>query len=257
MAKNIHFIAGLPRSGSTLLAAVLSQNPRFKAGMTSPLEHIYSSAIVSMSKKNNFHTLITEQHRKDVLRAIIEGYYKDVPGESVIFDTNKYWPTKLGGLATLFPNTKMICCVRDVVSVLNSFEHLVQKNPFEISSLFNFDPTGTVYTRTEALMHHTGSVGRALAALREALSGEHSERIILVDYDDLVSNPKKIVGDLYSELGEPLFSHDFENLSYEAERFDLQIGLSGMHTVRKKISKEERRMLLPKDLESKYRGLSW
>jgi hypothetical protein len=33
----IHFISGLPRSGSTLLAALLRQNPRFEAGMSGPL----------------------------------------------------------------------------------------------------------------------------------------------------------------------------------------------------------------------------
>lgn len=31
-----HFMSGLPRSGSTLLAAIVSRNPRFHAGMTSP-----------------------------------------------------------------------------------------------------------------------------------------------------------------------------------------------------------------------------
>ncbi|MEG3936419.1 MULTISPECIES: sulfotransferase [unclassified Microcoleus] len=34
---NSHFISGLPRSGSTLLAALLRQNPRFHGAMTSPL----------------------------------------------------------------------------------------------------------------------------------------------------------------------------------------------------------------------------
>jgi sulfotransferase len=29
MQNGIHFISGLPRSGSTLLAAILRQNPRF------------------------------------------------------------------------------------------------------------------------------------------------------------------------------------------------------------------------------------
>ena len=36
-ARKFHFISGMPRSGSTLLAAILNQNPRFRAGMTSPL----------------------------------------------------------------------------------------------------------------------------------------------------------------------------------------------------------------------------
>jgi sulfotransferase len=35
--SSIHFISGLPRSGSTLLAALLRQNPRFEAGMSGPL----------------------------------------------------------------------------------------------------------------------------------------------------------------------------------------------------------------------------
>jgi len=35
--ERLHFISGLPRSGSTLLSAILRQNPRFYAGMTSPV----------------------------------------------------------------------------------------------------------------------------------------------------------------------------------------------------------------------------
>ena len=36
-----HFITGLPRSGSTLLSALLLQNPRFHAGMTSPVGGLF------------------------------------------------------------------------------------------------------------------------------------------------------------------------------------------------------------------------
>ena len=41
MQNGIHFISGLPRSGSTLLVAILRQNPRFHAGMTSPVGAMY------------------------------------------------------------------------------------------------------------------------------------------------------------------------------------------------------------------------
>ena len=37
MAKRMHFISGLPRSGSTLLPALLRQNLLFSAAMTSPV----------------------------------------------------------------------------------------------------------------------------------------------------------------------------------------------------------------------------
>ncbi len=45
----LHFIAGLPRSGSTLLVALLRQNPRFAARISSPLCYLFGSTIAAMS----------------------------------------------------------------------------------------------------------------------------------------------------------------------------------------------------------------
>ncbi|HEY2623443.1 MAG TPA: sulfotransferase, partial [Dyella sp.] len=52
--RKFHFISGLPRSGTTLLAAILNQNPRFRAGMTSPLADIMGVVIAEASSKNDF-----------------------------------------------------------------------------------------------------------------------------------------------------------------------------------------------------------
>ena len=41
MDNGLHFISGLPRSGSTLLAAILRQNPRFHAAMSSPVGSLF------------------------------------------------------------------------------------------------------------------------------------------------------------------------------------------------------------------------
>ena len=45
--RRFHFISGLPRAGTTLLAAILNQNPRFRAGMTSPLADIMGVVIAA------------------------------------------------------------------------------------------------------------------------------------------------------------------------------------------------------------------
>ena len=37
MTKKFYFMAGLPRSGSTLLSAILNQNPVFYSGPASPV----------------------------------------------------------------------------------------------------------------------------------------------------------------------------------------------------------------------------
>ena len=39
MNKTLHFLSGLPRSGSTVLAAILNQNPEVQVSTTSGLVH--------------------------------------------------------------------------------------------------------------------------------------------------------------------------------------------------------------------------
>ncbi|MBD2040099.1 sulfotransferase, partial [Microcoleus sp. FACHB-672] len=53
----IHFISGLPRSGSTLLSAILRQNPRFHAGMTSPVGALVERMLEAMSENNEYSIL--------------------------------------------------------------------------------------------------------------------------------------------------------------------------------------------------------
>src|SRR5438874_8813939 len=66
--RKFHFISGLPRSGSTLLAAILNQNPRFRAGMTSPLADIMGVVIAEASSKNDFSFDVSDDQRVAMLR---------------------------------------------------------------------------------------------------------------------------------------------------------------------------------------------
>jgi sulfotransferase len=47
--STVHFISELPRSGSTLLAALLRQNPRFHAAITSPIGNLMNRMLESTS----------------------------------------------------------------------------------------------------------------------------------------------------------------------------------------------------------------
>ena len=59
----IHFISGLPRSGSTLLAALLRQNPRFEAGMSGPLAGLFGALLSEMSARNEYSIFIDDAKR--------------------------------------------------------------------------------------------------------------------------------------------------------------------------------------------------
>jgi sulfotransferase len=252
MNHGIHFISGLPRSGSTLLAALLRQNPRFDAGMTSPVGAMYMALEAAMSRRNEFSALMSDQRRRCVLKGLFSNFYEDVHREKLVFDTNRAWCARLPALTQLFPESRVVCCVRDIGWIMDSIERLLRRNAFELSGLFNYDPRGTVYTRVNGLAASDGVVGFALDALREAFYGNQAEKLILLEYEALTRAPRKAMCQLYDLLDEPLFEHDFDNVEYQADEFDLAIGTRGLHTVRRKVEWIERQSVLPPDLFERF-----
>lgn len=252
-----HFISGLPRSGSTLLSAILRQNPRFHAGISSPVAALASGLLAQVSAGSEFAPLVSRQQRRALLRGLFAAYYEAQP-QPVLFDTNRVWCARLPLLADLFPGSKVIACVRNVAWVMDSIERLYRADPYENTRLFGGNPSrSTVYTRLEGLAQHDQLVGSAWAALREAYYGEHAESLLLVDYELLSRAPQQVMPLIYDFIGEPAFEHDFDHVEYDAVDFDLQLGVPGLHTVRSKVQFQARRSVIPPDLFDKYSKLSF
>lgn len=253
-----HFISGLPRAGSTLLAALLKQNPRFHAGMTSPIGTLVSSLLGQFSAGSEFGPVISHEQRRRMLGSLFDSYYADYVDRDLIFDTNRMWCAKLPAVIDLFPRAKVIACVRNVAWVMDSIERLYRANPYENTKLFVDDvERNTVYSRVDTLAQRNRLVGFPWAALKEAYYGEHAKSLLIVDYDLLVQAPEKVLRLVYEFLGEPWYAHDFENVEYDAPEFDQALGLSGLHRVRRKVSAEARRTILPPDLFEQYSKLSF
>jgi sulfotransferase len=149
---NIHFICGLPRSGTTLLAAILRQNPRFSAGMQSPLHASFTGLIKTMSQGTDGAIFINDERRKRVLKAVVDAFYGDRSDGTVVFDNCRGWPMLINCIAELFPNARMLCCLRNPAWILDSFERQVSINCFQASRIFDFSVGADVYTRVEQLM---------------------------------------------------------------------------------------------------------
>ncbi len=252
MDNTIHFISGLPRAGSTLLAAILRQNPAFHAAMTSPVGTLYLALETAMSRRNETAVFLDAAQRRAILRGVFAGYYHQADPATVLFDTNRLWCARMAALAELFPRSRVICCVREVPWIVDSIERQASRNPFELSGLFGYEPGGTVYTRTARVAGSDGMVGYALDALREACFGAHSERLILLDYEALARTPGPTMRELYRLLGEPLFDHDFEDVSYEADAFDAALGSPGLHRIEGRVEWRPRASVLPPDLFERF-----
>ena len=258
MLDKIHFISGLPRSGSTLLSAILRQNPRFYAGMTSPVGALVERMLEAMSENNEYSVFISPEQKQALISSIFSTYYQPQAEQGVIFDTNRLWCAKLSLIAELFPQAKIICCVRNIAWVMDSIERLIRKNAFEVSGLFgNATERATVYTRTEALSQGGRLVGFAYNALKEAFYSEHSHLILLVDYDLFAQKPERTMALIYQFLGKEIFAHDYENVEYEAAEFDEKIKTKGLHNIRKKVEFQPRQTILPPDLFERFNNLSF
>lgn len=254
-----HFISGLPRSGSTLLSAILNQNPRFQAGVSSPVAAIFSSILSQVSAGTEWAAQVSTAQRRSLLQGLFASYYADLPPEKqVVFDTNRTWTARLPALLDLFPEARLIACVRNVAWVMDSIERLYRKNPFENTALFSGDAErSTVYSRTETLAQRNRLVGLAYSGLKEAFYAEEGRAMLVVDYDLLVQRPAEIVPLIYQFIGEAPYPHDYDNLVFDTPAYDEGLGLAGLHTVRRKVRLEPRETILPPDLFEQYSRLSF
>ena len=247
------FISGLPRSGSTLLAAILAQNPRLRASMSSPVGPLVQSLSQAMATRSQWSALIDLDQRRRLIRSLFQAYHGEGRGERIVFDTNRLWCARMPLLADLFPDARVIACVRHPQWVINSFEVLFRKNPLVTSRLFNGDQGQTVYSRVDALAAGDGTYGFAVRALKEACFGEHADRLILVAYEALTQDPEGTLRTLYAELDLPAFDHDFDHIHFDGgDEFDAQFGLPGLHRVESRVRAPNRRMLLPPELAMRF-----
>ncbi len=250
--KQYYFISGLPRSGSTLLSGILKQNPDFYADIVSPVEGLTGTSIdIITSTGNNLN--ITEDQRKNLMYGVFDGYYKNIE-KPVIFDSSRGWTKKTPFLKALFPYTKILCPVRDIVSILNSIELIASKNPFHTTTLTECNKN--VFARCDGMMdRNDGTVADPWILLREGYA-MNPEMIMLIDYENLCKTPEKTMREVYEFLERPYYSHDFENVEYSNENFDKSCNLKDLHTVKRKVEYNPPRCILPPEIVQKYNEMN-
>ena len=251
--KQYYFISGLPRSGSTLLSAILRQNPEFYADIGSPIEEIIRHTIGTIGAYEGRCTF-SETRRIKLLHSIFDGYYDHI-NKSVIFDSCRKWTSKTSLLKSLFPNTKILCTVRDIASILNSFEMIHSKNPYDTYLLA--ENTKSVFSRCDDMMDHNGGiVAEPWIFLQEGYA-LNPEMIYLIEYEDLCKYPEETMKKIYEFIDKPYFNHDFENVEYSNKDFDKLLNLNDLHTVRKKVEYKPTKFRIPPEVIKKYNQMEF
>jgi len=246
MQKQFHFLCGLPRSGSTVLASILSQNPDVYASPNSPLVTVMVNVHTHLQKTEQARAFLQPTQIHDVLQGIMDGMYH-FSDATVVLDKSRAWP-HLDNIAlltqTLGYKPKFVATVRDLPSIVSSFVAKIESNPDQVSfvdeALLHRGLAITTANRSKFLFSEYGPIHEGWHALQKALASEHSEQFFLVEYDDLIDAPEKTLAALYNFLEIDPFIHDFKNIQNLTPEDDAVYKIPGLHSVRPELKKESR-----------------
>ena len=259
---NFYFDCGLPRSGSTLLTALLNQNPQIHAGTLSPVFEVmyYTNDRLQGEQAQAFPK--PEVFRRMVSNVITE-YYSD-RDEEVIVDKCRAWPAHIDLIKQyITPDPKIICTVRHPLDILASFITLFHKDGglnFIDKAMLNQGMFITDDARCHFMMNPGGIVWESMNALATAFRQNQTQYIHFIQYDDLVSDPKRVMQSIHSYLRLKPFEYDFENIVQKDREKDKEVyGLPTMHEVRQKVEKKSKHYseVLSEEVINKYKDLDF
>ncbi|MEJ1379610.1 MAG: sulfotransferase [Candidatus Sedimenticola sp. (ex Thyasira tokunagai)] len=247
--KTIYFVAGLPRSGSTLLMNILGQNPEFYVTPTSGILDLLSQVKnnwdkndANQARERNENELI----KKNVLSGMLQGYFSHID-QQVCIDKNRYWLEYAEMTAALLggrENVRILVTVRDLRDVAASFEHLYRKTsalsqvPLETQ---NQVKCKTALGRFEMFIDDAQPIGRAFNAIRDAITRGWGANMHVVDYDRLTAQPAAVMAGIYQFLGQPAWQHEFDHVEQITWEDDAAYGFKDLHVIRTKVEPQKPR----------------
>ena len=240
-------MAGLPRSGSTLLSSILNQNPRFYSGPSSPVLGAMFAIEQNFMGNELYHGYPKPDQVREIIGNIPHHFYSDVQ-QPVVFDKNRAWTARVPYIeGYIGQQAKILVPVRRIDEILTSILTMIHRNPFqEGQQRVNFVDEQLIKTdipindlnRCMYLLNDGGIVYESLNAIMMGFQQNVRDKMHFIDYNDLVDNPEKTLEDIYDFLGEDYYEHDFESISNIHREDDLiTYGLSDMHQVRSKVKK--------------------
>lgn len=236
-------MAGLPRSGSTMLSAILNQNPRFHSGPSSPVVPLMLALENNLAQDELFTAYPKMPQAKQIIASVLDNYYSDVT-KPVVFDKNRSWvnrPHYIRGYFDVEP--KIICPVRGLDEILASFITMCRRNPYNGTGRVNFIDQMLIKSNMELtddnrckLIAGPGILGQSFDGIRSILQQGQDKILHFVEYQDLVNLPEETMRKMYEYLEEEYFAHDFSALeNIHRENDQAVYGFADMHEVRKEL----------------------
>jgi len=245
-------LCGLPRSGSTWLGAILSQNPDCYVTAESPFVELLWRNYSFWEDKGwftDFPDDDRDSNRVTYLKEITKLYYNQLTDCNLLIDNRRQWQsiTNIRMYMDIFGELpKIICPVRNMEEIVASFSNLFKRNNREFSPESNL-------------------IGNVLSdpycSLRSTYNSIYSGCLHIIDYDDLVANTDLEVKKIYKFLNVQPYKSNYETVKENPlyKGIDARYDLIGMHNIKSGVhkSKTNPEEVLPKEQLNKFKGLTF
>ena len=221
MSKNFLFQAGLPRTGSTVLSAILDQNPDIHAGQNSPVCQLMWDIQVSCENAASQQLGASDRtdFQGDLLSRIPDLYYRHVP-EPTVVDKCMVWtlPPNLELIRRyITPDPKIVVLTRPVDEVVESYANAYYRAGLDCD-------VDLLRAEGEPIMRSADGAQWA----REMNTGE----FLFVEYADFMADPAATLERVYAHYELPRFDHNFDNIVCHHPEDESVYRLPGLHTIR-------------------------
>ena len=243
--KQFVCLSGLPRTGSTLLSAILSQNPLIHAEGNSAVCQLMWDMQQSCALKAREQLAANrrEQTPHDLVSAIPHLYYKDCAGKIVV-DKCRSWTIDANiDLLKKYvgEDYKIIVLERPVTEVVKSFARLFKENKLE-KDLNTF-----LVPLTDPIMRSI----HGIMTIKKQLNDFNNAHFLFISYDELVNKTEETVKKIYAFCGWEPFKHDFKNVEIKYDEDDTVYGLKGQHKIRPVVKRVQNLVKIPEDVLKK------
>ena len=251
-SKQLLFLVAQPRSGNTLFASIMNQNPEIAATPNSITLEIMKNLFL-LKQTDVFLNYPDHKSLDNVLDVVYDTYYKDWPQRIIIDRGPVMTPDNFQLMQKHYKRPfKCIVLLRDLMDVLASYMQWYTENPDAFPNRLGLN---TDDEKLGMIMNNQGAVAKDLEAIKNSYN--YKDMCHYVKYDDLVSQPEQEIRKVYQFMNLPYFNHRFQDLQQvevNGMKYDDTIVGKNMHNIRSVVKKEYNSNIekIPERIRQKY-----
>ena len=256
-SKKLFFLVAMPRSGNTLFASIMNQNPNIACTANSITLEIFKKLFL-LKNTDVFKSFSDHKSLDNVMDVVFDCYYQDWKQEYIIDRGPVMTLNNLKLVKKHFGRPfKCIILVRDLLDVLASYIKWYTENPNAFPNKYG----NTHEEKLSNIMHKEGAIAKELEAIKNAYN--YPDMCYFISYNNLVNNTQSEINKIYNFLEIPYYdNHYYKNLkqiNLNGINYDDSVVGDNMHKIRSTIKKQYNPYIeqIPKRIKERYEHIKF